>query len=413
MSNTKLRVYREPLYPSSYAAHVYDWTGDVPVEDQARAQIARVSRLPFVTQMAVMPDCHYGMGATIGTIIKTEGAIIPAAVGVDIGCGILGYRTDISRGEILGKEDALRQYIQETIPNGRTANGAEGDVGKWGTKYKAPQIVLNAISDLLPEYEMLTDGRDCLSPLKHPFVKDHLGTLGTGNHFIEIAVDEADILWVLVHSGSRGPGAKFANHWMKVAKALSKQWHIPLEDPDLAYLPVGTDEFRNYWDHTMWALKYAARSRHIMATLAFEALQKFTALGGSVIQKVDTSHNYVEGKAGVFTTRKGASKALVGELSVMPGSMGTRSYIVEGKSNPKSLFSCSHGAGRSMSRSQAKKSFTLDDHLKATDGVYCRKDEGVLDETPGAYKDIDMVLAQQDELVTVKHTLKALVNVKG
>ncbi len=409
-----------------YAAHIFDWTGDIPVEDQARQQIAQVSYLPFVKKVAVMPDCHFGMGATIGTIIETEGALIPAAVGVDIGCGITAFPLiGITRDVIAGKEEAIRQYIQQHIPNGRTDNGGGKDVGKWGTTYEMPDIVIDELGSF-PEKPGLAFAYSCLlddfeeagyarKAVEHPFIREHLGTLGTGNHFIEIVCDELDDLWVLVHSGSRGPGAKLANWAMKKAKEVAKAYHLNLPNPDLAYLVEGTVEFDLYRRSVEWATEYAKQNRWIMTMLTCDAIEAITRY--SIPRKMDhwtnTSHNWIEKTRNGYLTRKGASKAVRGEYSVMPGSMGARSYLVEGKSNPQSLFSCSHGAGRAMSRTAALKTFTLDDHIKATEGIFCRKDEGVLDETRDAYKDIDAVLAQQSELVDVVRTFSAIINVKG
>lgn len=396
--------------------NIFDWSGDVNIQPEAWEQIERTSRLPFVNVMAVMPDAHFGLGASIGTVIHTVGAAIPSAVGVDIGCGILAYQTDVHVTDIAGKEEALRAYIQETIPTGRTANGAAADEGKWGTKFKVPSVLMDERLDITGKYEAMLEN---YPKLVHKYVHAHLGTLGSGNHFIEIAVSTKGMLWILVHSGSRGPGAKLAMHWMRRAKELCNQWFVQLEDPDLAYIPSSHPEFSDYWDHTKWAVEYAALNRRMMADLAFQALCKFSGTGPDtrVVQAIDTSHNFIEsytafGKTG-YLTRKGASKSAKGQLSVMPGSMGTKSYIVEGKGHVLSMNSCSHGAGRMMSRREARRQFSLEDHITATEGVFCKKTDDVIDETPMAYKDIDNVLAAQDDLVTVQYTLKAVINVKG
>lgn len=437
-NESKLHVYQDFVGSQAFvrqidqhAAPIFDWTGDIPVEDAARQQIAQVSYLPFVKKVAVMPDCHYGMGATIGTIIETEGALVPAAVGVDIGCGITAFPLlGLTRDDILGKEEAIRQYIQQRIPNGRTDNGGGKDVGKWGTTYDMPQIVVEHLYGKVPSSSRSFGGlHEAYGELialfesegferkhvEHPYIRDHLGTLGTGNHFIEIVADELDNLWVLVHSGSRGPGAKLANWAMKKAKEIAKSYHLNLPNPDLAYLVEGTPEFHLYRSSVEWATEYAKANRWIMTMLTCDAIEHITrySIPRDPANWTNTSHNWIEKTRNGYLTRKGASKAVRGEYSVMPGSMGARSYLVEGKSNPQSLFSCSHGAGRAMSRTQALKTFTLDDHIKATEGLFCRKDEGVLDETTGAYKDIDQVLAQQSELVDVVHTFSAIINVKG
>jgi tRNA-splicing ligase RtcB len=410
-------------------ALIFDWTGDIQVEEQARQQIDEVARLPFVKRIAVMPDCHYGMGATIGTVIETQGALIPAAVGVDIGCGITAFPLNISSEALFGREEAIRTYIQEHIPNGRTTNvsgkfDGVSDLGKWGTKYEMPDIVLNELHGnkrLATRYEVLIKqfvdlGIATEAEIRHPFMEEHLGTLGTGNHFIEIVEDGMGEAWILVHSGSRGAGAKLANWAMKRSKQIAESYFIDLPNKDLAYFAEGTPEFTMYLRSLEWAVDYAKANRWIMTMLAADAVEKFTglAVNRNFDHWTNTSHNYVEKTGrGTWITRKGASKAVVGEYSVMPGSMGAKSYLVEGKSNSQSLFSCSHGAGRAMSRTAARKAFTLDDLVKQTEGLYCRKDEEVLDETRDAYKSIDEVLAQQDELVSVVRTFKAIINVKG
>ncbi len=398
-----------------HGAKVHVWHKGVAIQKEAMEQIGQTSRLPFVNAMAVMPDAHYGMGASIGTVIHTVGAVIPSAVGVDIGCGVLAFKTDITADDLAGSEEDLRQYIMANIPTGRTENGGAMDIGKWGTNRDIPKVLSKTRSDTVNDYSLLMN--DGFQNLVHPHVEEHLGTLGTGNHFIEVARDEDDFLWILVHSGSRGPGAKIASYWMRAAKEMCRRWFVPLEDWDLAYIPSFTPQFGHYWKHTHWAVNYAALNRRIMALLTFSALRNFSKMSGRVKLEIDTSHNFIEGyrafgKKG-FLTRKGASKSEKGQLSVMPGSMGTKSYIVEGLGNHLAMDSCSHGAGRIMSRNKARGTFSVEDHTRATEGVYCDKTQTTLDETPAAYKDIDAVLAAQSDLVEVKSTLRAFINIKG
>jgi tRNA-splicing ligase RtcB len=423
ISGTKLRVHTHSVENKRNGALIFDWTGNIPVEDSARKQIGEVSMLPFVSRVAVMPDCHYGMGATIGTVIETQGALIPAAVGVDIGCGITALATAFHRSDFVGREEQIRHLLQVKIPNGRTENGGAGDLGKWGVTYPMPQEVLDALegpNGLVAKYDALIERFERhgvpTKAVAHPYVKEHLGTLGTGNHFIELAADEEERVWILLHSGSRGPGAKLANWAMKRSREIAEQYFIDLPNKDLAYFVEGTVEFDLYKASLDWAVEYAETNRWLMTNMVAALVDRTLGYSPSTYDRsdwVNTSHNFVEKVRGKWITRKGASKAVRGQLSVMPGSMGARSYIVEGKANDKSLFSCSHGAGRAMSRTQALKTFTLEDLAEQTKGVWCRKDEGVLDETRDAYKNIDQVLAQQDELVEVRHMLSAFINVKG
>jgi len=395
------------------SAPIKMWTRGVPVEDAAMQQLRNVAALPFIhSHVAAMPDVHWGYGATVGSVIATKGAIIPAAVGVDIGCGMMAVRTSLRADQLPDNLGGLRSAIEEAVPHGRTDNGGANDRGAWGNIPST--IALKWADTLAARYKSIVE--------KHPKAlarnnDRHLGTLGTGNHFIEVCLDESNQVWAMLHSGSRGCGNRIGTYFIERAKEDMRRWFINLPDADLAYFPQGSELFDDYVEAVHWAQEYALKNRRIMMkevldTMAAE-LPPFTVTD----MAVNCHHNYVEIEnhfgANVLVTRKGAVRAREGDLGIIPGSMGARSFIVRGKGNPQSFNSCSHGAGRIMSRTEAKRKFTLADHEKATAGVECRKDESVLDETPGAYKDIDTVMAAQDDLVEVVHTLKQIVCVKG
>ena len=395
------------------------WTKGVPLEEQAAQQLRNVASLPFVHgHVAAMPDVHWGLGATVGSVIPCKGAIIPAAVGVDIGCGMVAVQTSLTSHQLPDDLAPLRSAIEAAVPHGRTDNGGPRDRGAWR---EVPRQIAEAWARKTHRGAPLGDGLAAIVD-KHPKVAksrsaDHLGTLGTGNHFIEVCLDEADRVWVMLHSGSRGVGNRIGSYFIGLAKKEMRRWFIDLPDKDLAYLAEGSAHFYEYVQAVAWAQDFARANREVMmerilAVLA-EQFRDF-ALGETV---VNCHHNYVARErhfgADVWVTRKGAVRAGEGELGIIPGSMGVRSYIVRGKGNRDSFCSCAHGAGRAMSRNAAKKRFSLEDHARATEGVECRKDAGVLDETPGAYKDIDAVMAAQEDLVEVVHTLKQVVCVKG
>ena len=396
------------------------WIHGVPVEDDAMKQLRNVAALPFVyPHVAVMPDVHTGKGATIGSVIPCDRAIIPAAVGVDIGCGMMAVQTGLGSHHLPDQLHDLRSAIEAAVPHGRTAHGkASADRGAWGT---VPDDVAAVWTEPRHGGVSLADELDAILDA-HPALRSansvhHLGTLGTGNHFIEVCLDEADRVWVMLHSGSRGIGNAIGRHFIELAKADMKQWFINLPDTDLAYLPEGTERFDDYVRAVHWAQAFAQANRQVMMDRILEVLAAtFTGFHMGDIA-VNCHHNYVArekhfGRT-VWITRKGAVSARLGEMGIIPGSMGARSYIVRGKGDPASFCSCSHGAGRRMSRTAARKRFTLEDHARDTAGVECRKDADVIDETPGAYKDIDAVMAAQADLVEVVHTLKQIVCVKG
>lgn len=387
------------------------WARGVQVEDQALAQLRNVAALPFIHKhIAAMPDVHWGMGATVGSVIPTVGAIVPAAVGVDIGCGMVAARTNLVAGDLPDNLHAIRTAIEAAVPHGRTDNGGANDRGAWGEPRNVADDLFRALRTLVDDHPKL--GR---AAARAPH---HIGTLGTGNHFIEVCLDESQAVWVMLHSGSRGIGNAIGQYFIERAKQHMRRWYINLPDADLAYLPQGERDFTEYVRAVGWAQGFAMENRRLMLAATLRAFSN--AMGRPIeatTEAVNCHHNYVQkenhfGK-NVWLTRKGAVRARAGDMGIIPGSMGVRSYIVRGKGNAESFHSCSHGAGRAMSRGEAKRRFTLEDHAKATAGVECRKDADVLDETPGAYKDIDAVMAAQTDLVEIVHTLKQVVCVKG
>jgi len=386
------------------------WTDGVPVEQAAMEQIRNVASLPVVgPHVAIMPDVHWGVGATVGSVIPTRAAIIPAAVGVDLGCGMMAVRTDLSVNDLTGKMAVIREAVERQIPV-----GGPGIKGSWDQQGTTPERVLRV-------WEREFDDGFARILVQHPRLREkptwtQLGTLGTGNHFIEVCQDLEDGgVWFMLHSGSRGVGNRIGTYFIERAKAQALRLDRTVKtDVNLAWLDEGTALFRDYVEAVGWAQRYARRNRDLMMERVVSAVRE--ALGRTFradLVAVNAHHNYVEERAGLWITRKGAVSAKLGELGIIPGSMGAKSFIVRGKGNPDSFESCAHGAGRSMSRGAAKRAFTLADHAKATEGVECRKDAGVIDETPGAYKSIDAVMAAQSDLVEIVASLKQLVCVKG
>jgi tRNA-splicing ligase RtcB (3'-phosphate/5'-hydroxy nucleic acid ligase) len=389
------------------------WTRGVPVEDGARAQLARAAQMPFVFKhVAAMPDVHIGIGATVGSVIPTKGAVIPAAVGVDIGCGMMAARTSLMASDLPDNLETIRSAIEQAVPHGRSVGRGKRDNGSWGDP---PAAIVEAWATLASRFDRIVE--------KHPRLKNtnnlvHLGTLGTGNHFIELCLDEEQRVWVMLHSGSRGVGNAIGTFFIELAKQDMRKWHINLPDQDLAYFPEGTDHFDDYVEAVGWAQDFAALNRRMMMTNVIRALRAQIAKPfDAELEAVNCHHNYVQREnhfgENVLVTRKGAVRAAKGVLGIIPGSMGAKSFIVRGLGNAESFDSCSHGAGRVMSRTAAKKLVTLDEHIADTEGVACRKDEGVIDETPKAYKPIEAVMAAQADLVEIVHTLKQVVCVKG
>ncbi len=393
---------------------IKSWTRGVSFEEEAKRQLLNVSKMPFVHKwVAAMPDVHLGKGATIGSVVPTLGAVIPAAVGVDIGCGMMALRTNMQAHQLPDNLADIRNAIERAVPHGRSARArGSRDKGAW---HDLPEDVVSAWQPLSKQFELLKE--------KHRVLKNtnninHLGTLGTGNHFIEVCLDENDGVWFMLHSGSRGVGNRIGTHFIEVAKKEMERWMIQLPDRDLAYLPEGTEHFGDYVEAVEWAQNFASINRQVMMRRVVAALKHLLDfdLDGNV-EAVNCHHNYVSrenhyGK-NVLVTRKGAVRARKDEMGIIPGSMGARSFIVRGLGNEESFCSCSHGAGRVMSRTQAKKMVSLEEHRLATADVECRKDAGVIDETPAAYKPIEKVMEAQKDLVEIVHTLKQVVCVKG
>ena len=394
------------------------WTNGVPVEAEAQRQLENAAKLPIVfSHVAVMPDVHYGIGATIGSVIPTLKAIIPAAVGVDIGCGMIACKTTLVASDLPDNLGPLRSEIEKAVPHGMSPKqyrreGGNRDKGSWEN---TPAAADAAWAQLVTEFDAL-----CVDypRLKNTNNHRHMGTLGGGNHFVEICLDEAGSVWIMLHSGSRGVGNAIGTHFIELAKKDAELHQRNLPDQDLAYFEEGAQYFGDYVRGVGWAQKFARLNREVMMQAVIGALRKAVPKPFEThLEAVNCHHNYVSKETHfgqeVFVTRKGAVSAKAGELGIIPGSMGAKSFIVRGKGNPDSFNSCSHGAGRTMSRTEAKRRFTLADQAQATSGIECRKDEAVIDEIPMAYKDIDAVMAAQSDLVEVVHTLKQVVCVKG
>ncbi len=387
------------------------WTRGVPVEDDARRQLMNTATLPFIFRhLAVMPDVHLGKGSTIGSVIPTVGAIIPAAVGVDIGCGMMAVRTDLGAADLPDTLHGLRSAIEAAVPHGKTF-GAR-DAGAWAD---APAAVDAGWRELAAGFQRIVEKYPRLERTNNRL---HLGTLGTGNHFIEVCLDEADRVWFMLHSGSRGVGNAIGNLFITLAQDDMRQHLANLPDRDLAYFREGSRHFDDYLEAVGWAQDFARHNRALMMQAVVAATRRIVARPFSAaLEAVNCHHNYVARETHfgqpVLVTRKGAVAAHRGQLGIIPGSMGSRSYIVRGRGNEEAFCSCSHGAGRTMSRTQAKKRFSVADQVRATAGVECRKDAAVIDEIPLAYKDIDAVMAAQADLVEVVHTLRQVVCVKG
>lgn len=389
------------------------WTKGVPVEDEARRQLENAARLPVVFKhVAAMPDVHLGIGATVGSVIPTIKAIIPAAVGVDIGCGMMAAKTTLRAEDLPDNLGPLRSAIEQAVPHGSVPRHRGRDPGSW----ENPPVSVDQVwATLADEFDLLCELHPRLANTNN---RKHLGTLGSGNHFIEICLDEVGFVWFMLHSGSRGVGNAIGTHFIELAKKDAELHQRNLPDKDLAYFEEGARYFGDYVRGVSWAQKFAMRNREVMMANLIATVRKVIAKPfESHVEAVNCHHNYVQQERhfgqDVFITRKGAVSARRGELGIIPGSMGARSYIVRGLGNPESFESCSHGAGRVMSRTKAKKMFSVADHIKATEGVECRKDANVVDEIPMAYKDIDAVMAAQQDLVEVVHTLKQVVCVKG
>lgn len=384
---------------------IKSWTKGVPFEHGAREQLENIARLPFIHGwVAAMPDVHRGIGATVGSVLPLVDAVIPAAVGVDIGCGMMAIRTNMLGRQLPDNLATVRDAIERTTPVGR---------GRW--RNDKPREVQKAWAKLEPGFNAIRERHLGIGDRYH---YEHLGTLGGGNHFIELCLDEEERVWIMLHTGSRGVGNRIGSYFIELAKNDMRGWRSTLPDENLSYFREGTEYFDDYVMAVNWAQEYAAVNRQVMMDRVLKTLRLHLGFKFQMDKAaINCHHNYVKrehhfGKH-VWLTRKGAVSAQRGELGIIPGSMGARSYIVRGLGNKESFCSCSHGAGRVMSRTEAKRRVSLDEHIKATEGVECRKDSGVIDETPAAYKDIDSVMHAQKDLVEIVHTLKQVVCIKG
>lgn len=378
-------------------------------DPKAIQQLVNVAQLPIVhSHIAAMPDVHAGKGATVGSVIPTRSAIIPAAVGVDIGCGMNAVRLSISAEQLPDNLYTLRRAIEKAVPVGFDMHSEASRV---------PESTVRSLSGGLHD---ILGKSPAIAKMQRNMAQTwvrQIGTLGGGNHFIELCLDEAGSLWVMLHSGSRGIGNAIGRYFIERAKKDMGRHLQQLPDKDLAYLEEGSEQFDGYVEAVQWAQDYAFINRREMMRLVIEALKPHLPPFKATKEAINCHHNYVaiERHFGerLYITRKGAIRAGEGELGIIPGSMGARSFIVRGKGQADAFCSCAHGAGRRMSRTEAKQHYQVDDLERQTEGVECRKDKGVLDEIPGAYKDIDQVMRDQSDLVEVLHTLKQVVCVKG
>ena len=382
------------------------WADDL--DKNTTDQILNIASMPFIHKhVAIMPDAHLGIGCTIGTVLPTKRAIIPAAVGVDIGCGMMAVETNLNAKDLPDNLDELAHSIDRAVPTGRNMhNEVQIPSGRWC--FARESVVRHFLKQSEPE--------DAFGVKAKNWMKQ-LGTLGSGNHFIEVCLDEKDQVWVMLHSGSRGVGNCIGRKFIAEAKEDMRIHHINVPDEDLAYLSEGTEKFTEYWEALSWAQEYASINRKLMMNLVFQQLERVLPDITVMDAVINCHHNYVakENHYGenVYVTRKGAIRARGNDLGIIPGSMGTKSYIVRGKGNQQSFHSCSHGAGRRMSRRQAREEFSMEDLEKQTAGVAINLRKHILDEIPGAYKDIDHVMELQKDLVEPIHTLKQILCVKG
>jgi len=398
---------------------IKSWTKGVHFESQARDQLKNIASLPFIHKhVAAMPDVHLGKGATVGSVIATKGAIIPAAVGVDIGCGMNAVRISLKAEDLPDTLTNVRGEIERMVPVGSDQHTRH----RLNSKYhnKTNTLLKNHHAPLESGYKSLVAKHPNLEKMGRDLEERtyrQLGTLGGGNHFIELCLDEVGDVWIMLHSGSRNPGNCIGRYFIELAKKEMEKHFIHLPDKDLAYLVEGSSYYDDYVEAVRWAQDFAYRNRQVMMELVISALSRKLPPFLITKEAINCHHNYVDQEnhfgANVWVTRKGAVRARVHDYGIIPGSMGAKSFIVRGLGNDDSFHSCSHGAGRMHSRSAAKKLFTVEDHEKATAGIECRKDASVIDETPAAYKDIDAVMAAQSDLVDIVHTLRQVVCVKG
>lgn len=391
------------------------WDSAGPFEAGAMQQLRNVASLPFIFRhVAGMPDVHWGMGATVGSVIATQKAIVPAAVGVDIGCGMMAVRTSLTASQLPDSLAALRAEIERAVPKGMESNqSANHAKGGWAS---TPNSVARTWYDRFEDRWRKIVAKN---PKVDGKTSDQLASMGGGNHFIEVCLDEAQRVWVMLHSGSRGTGNRIGTYFINAAKEgiVKETLDFHLVDKDLAFLTEGSQLFDDYIEAMHFAQDYAMANRELMMVRVLEALRKHAPGFKTDKAAINCHHNYATREVHfgeqVWVTRKGAVSARAGELGIIPGSMGTGSFIVEGLGNQESFCSCSHGAGRVMSRGQAKKLISLEDHKAAMQGIEARVDEGVLDESPAAYKDIGAVMDAQQDLVRIRHRLRQVVNVQG
>ena len=392
--------------PATQRVPIKAWTDGVELEDSAREQLLNIAKLDCIFKhVAVMPDVHWGIGATVGSVIATKGAVIPAAVGVDLGCGMVAVRTSLAAEDLPDSLHDLRTAIERTVPVGFNQHTiTPASVATASAPFEGGLKALEARAGV----DFDPKGK----------VGKQLGTLGGGNHFIEVCLDTEGAVWVMLHSGSRGVGNGIARYYIDAAKHQAEKWRSRLPDPDLAFLPEGDDLFDDYVTAVMWAQNYAQANRDVMLSRVLGIMRLAISKPFNLTTKaVNCHHNYISREhhfgQNVIVTRKGAVRARKGDLGIIPGSMGARSFIVEGKGNAESFESCSHGAGRRMGRKQAQRTITMERFAETMAGVESRRDEHVLDEAPDAYKDIVAVMAAQSDLVEIKHELKQVLVVKG
>jgi tRNA-splicing ligase RtcB (3'-phosphate/5'-hydroxy nucleic acid ligase) len=407
---------KEYIVPhSEWSDKVKAWVDGVHLDENTRTQVLITASLPEVVAVAVMPDAHVGLGSTVGSVVVTKKVLLPACAGVDLGCGMNAVRTSLTATDLPDSLSVIRNDLERAIPFGRTNNGGAGDRGAWATP---PASVTSAWRTHLEDrFNKIVEKAPKIG---HHNSITHLGSGGSGNHFLEVCLDEEDRVWVMLHSGSRGVGNRIAQFYINKAKEEMTKRHRGLPNEDLSFLERGTEVFDDYVEGMLWAQDFALVSRRLMLDRALKVLRDNPKIPSFTTAKVavECHHNYVafENHFGeeVIITRKGAVNAEKGRLGIIPGSMGTGSFIVEGLGNPDSYNSCSHGAGRVMSRTQAKKMITMEDHAKAMEGIeYRRDDPSLLDESPAAYKDLAAVIEAQTDLIQIKHRLRQIVNVKG
>jgi tRNA-splicing ligase RtcB len=390
--------------PRNIGPNILSWLPKEQIEESALQQIKNLARMPFIHQhVAVMPDCHYGLGATVGSCIPTLRAIIPAAVGVDIGCGMIAVKTPLTQADLPEDLSDIRKAVEEQIP---LSAGRYNRSVKKTAKLRVEQMEAQAAELARLDFYNKVDRN----------WRKQMGSLGSGNHFIEIVLDETDSVWAFLHSGSRGVGNRLAGHHIKIAKALMEKWYIDLPDADLAYLVEDTQEFDDYMTDLGWAQDFARLNREEMIERVLRILRhrfgKFDE-----VERIQCHHNFTQREhhfgRNILVSRKGAIQAREGQLGLIPGSMGTASYVVRGKGNAAAFDTAPHGAGRRMSRHAARDAFTMSDFDQLMEGIEVRRSESFLDELPGAYKDVDLVMEQSNDLVEILHTFRQIVNVKG